>query len=183
MFDSAASVLTAKSGTRRRLCEAFAPARSVSKRFIIRAKSVAAVKSRSMLLILVIVVAAVAAGEYYSQTSSSSSSSNLVVNISIIGTPAAGTIDYYLPNNFTVRQGQQVTLAVLNTDDNTHGLVMRAFGVDTGKIPPGHTDRVTFVANQTGTFEFFEPPGYCTGGLGNVCNSIQHMTGNMTIVP
>jgi hypothetical protein len=59
---------------------------------------------------------------------------------------------------------------------------MRAFGVDTGKILPGHTDRVTFVANQTGTFEYFEPPGYCTGGYGNVCNSVQHMTGNMTVL-
>ena len=80
------------------------------------------------------------------------------MNIPIIGTPAAGTIDFYLPNNFTVREGQKVTLAILNTDDNTHGLVMKAFGVDTGKIPPGQTYRVTFVANQTGTFEFSEPP-------------------------
>jgi len=141
-------------------------------------------KSRSIVLILVIVVAALAAGEYYSQKSgSSSSSSGIQVNISIIGTPAAGTIDFYLPNNFTVREGQKVTLAILNTDDNTHGLVMKAFGVDTGKIPPGQTYRVTFVANQTGTFEFSEPPSYCTGGLGNVCNSIQHMTGNMTVTP
>ncbi len=140
-------------------------------------------KTRSILLVLVIVVAAVAAGEYYTQSFNSSSPSNPLVNIEIIGGPAAGTVDYYSPNNFTVREGQQVTLAILNTDDNTHGLVLRAFGVDTGKIPPGHTDRVTFVANQTGTFEFFEPPGYCTGGYGNVCNSIQHMTGNMTVLP
>ncbi|HVB96046.1 MAG TPA: cupredoxin domain-containing protein [Nitrososphaerales archaeon] len=141
-------------------------------------------KSRSILLILVIVGAAVAAGEYYAQTSSHSGSSpNPVVNIEIIGGPAAGTVDYYSPNNFTVSAGQQVTLAILNTDDNTHGLVIRAFGIDTGKIPPGQTDRVTFVANQTGTFEFFEPPGYCTGGYGNICNSIQHMTGNMTVLP
>ena len=145
--------------------------------------SAAGLKSRSILLILVIVGAAVAAGEYYQMSGSSSSSSSLLVNIEIIGTPAAGTIDYYSPNNFTVRQGQTVTLAILNTDDNTHGLVMRAFSVDTGKINPGHTDRVTFVANQTGTFEFFEPAGYCTGGLGNHCNSIQHMTGNMTVLP
>ena len=135
-------------------------------------------------MLLVIVGAALAGGEYYSLSSgSSSSSSNPLINIEIIGTPAAGTVDYYSPNNFTVREGQTVTLAVLNTDDNTHGLVIRAFGVDTGKIDPGHTDRVTFVANQTGTFEFFEPPGYCTGGIGNHCNSIQHMTGNMTVLP
>jgi plastocyanin len=141
-------------------------------------------KTRSIVVLLVIVVAALGVGEYYSQMSGSSSSSKgLLINITIIGTPAAGTVDYYSPSNFTVKEGQTVTLAVLNTDDNTHGLVIRAFGVDTGKIDPGQTDRVTFVANETGTFEYFEPAGYCTGGVGNICNSIQHMTGNMTVVP
>ena len=149
------------------------------------AASFIALKSRSLVLIAVIVVAVVASGEYYAQTVSSSDSSenSQTVNIQILGGVGAGTIDSYSPNIFTVKEGQHVTLAVLNTDDNTHGLVIRAFGVDTGLIRPGDTDRVSFVANQTGTFEFFEPPGYCTGGVGNVCNSVQHMTGNMTVVP
>jgi hypothetical protein len=69
-----------------------------------------------------------------------------------------------------------VTLSILSTDDNTDRLVIQAFGVNTGKIDPGVTDRVWFIANQTGTFEYYELPGYGTGGVGNVCNSIQHMT-------
>ncbi len=138
-------------------------------------------KLRSIVLIVVILVAAVAAGEYYAGTFGSTSSNSLTVNISILGGVGAGTVDAYSPNTFTVKEGQQVTLAVLNTDDNTHGLAIRAFGVDTGKILPGHTDRVTFVANQTGTFEYFEPPGYCGGGFDNHCNSVQKMIGNMTV--
>jgi heme/copper-type cytochrome/quinol oxidase subunit 2 len=105
------------------------------------------------------------------------------VNLQVLGGVGVPTIDSYSPDSFTVKMGQHVTLAVLNTDDNTHGLVIKAFGVDTGKILPGQTYRVSFVANQTGTFEFYEPAGYCTGGVGNVCNSIQHMTGNMTVTP
>jgi heme/copper-type cytochrome/quinol oxidase subunit 2 len=143
-------------------------------------------KTSSIVLIAVILVAAVGGLAYVERNVGSSSnggSNSVIENIAIEGGVGNGTVDEYSPNTFTVREGQNVTLAVLNTDDNTHGLVMRAFGVDTGKIPPGHTDRVWFIANQTGTFEFFEPPGYCTGGVGNVCNSVQHMTGNMTVTP
>jgi heme/copper-type cytochrome/quinol oxidase subunit 2 len=141
---------------------------------------------KSTIAIVAIVLVAAVVGELYASGSLSGKSSGpkpdaVQINISIIGGVGYPTIDTYSPNNFTVRLGQQVTLAILNTDDNTHGLVLKAFGVDTGKILPGHTDRVTFVANQTGTFEYYEPPGYCTGGYGNVCNSIQHMTGNMTV--
>jgi len=141
-------------------------------------------KSTSLVLVAVIAVALVA-GAYYAsaQNSSNSSATSITVNIQIVGGVGAGTVDTYSPDNFTVTEGQHVTLAVLNTDDNTHGLVIRPFGVDTGIILPGDTTRVNFVANQTGTFEFFEPPGYCTGGVGKVCNSAQQMTGNMTVIP
>jgi len=133
-------------------------------------------------LVALVAVAAVAAGVYLSGGGSNSGGSTLI-NIQILGGVGVGTVDQYSPNSFTVHQGEKVTLAVLNTDDNTHGLVITAFGVDTGKILPGQTDRVTFVANETGTFQYYEPPGYCTGGVGNVCNSVQHMIGNMTVAP
>ena len=141
-------------------------------------------KQRSLVLVAVVLVAAVAGGFYASQAASSSSSArSTTVDIQILGGVGTGTVDTYSPDNFTVAQGERVTLAVLNTDDNTHGLVITAFGVDTGKILPGDTARVSFIANQTGTFKFFEPPGYCTGGVGKVCNSLQHMIGNMTVEP
>lgn len=135
-----------------------------------------------MVLIAVIVVAVIAAGEYYAQTFSPGVNST-TVNIQILGGVGPGTVDIYSPDNFTVTQGEHVSLAILNTDDNTHGLAMKAFGIDTGVILPGQTARVNFVANQTGTFEFLEPPGYCTGGVGHVCNSVQHMWGYMTVSP
>jgi heme/copper-type cytochrome/quinol oxidase subunit 2 len=139
-------------------------------------------KTRTIAL-LVIVLVAVAGGEYYLQTyNAKSGPSSVSINITIYGGVGAGTTDRYAPDNITVRQGQQVTLAVLNTDDNTHGLVIDQFKVDTGIINGGQTARVTFIPNQTGTFSYYEPPGYCKGGFGNVCNSVQHMIGNMTVV-
>lgn len=135
-------------------------------------------------LIAVVAAAVLASGLYESGAFGSSTPSNSVtINITITGGVGGNTVDTYYPDTFTVRLGQNVTLAVDNTDDNTHGLVIKAFGVDTGKILPGDTDRVHFMANETGTFVYYEPPGYCTGGFGNVCNSIQHMIGNMTVSP
>jgi Cupredoxin-like domain len=137
-----------------------------------------------MALIALVVVAAVASGVYYSDNfGSGSSSKSTTVNIQIEGGVGPGTVDTYYPDNFSVTQGQNVTLVVLNTDDNTHGLVITQFGVNTGIILPDDTARVWFVANETGVFKFYEPPGYCKGGYGNVCNSVQHMWGYITINP
>jgi plastocyanin len=140
-------------------------------------------RTRTIALIVVVFIA-VAGGEYYLQSSRASSGpSPLTIDISIIGGVGVGTTDRYAPANFTVHQGQQVTLAVLNTDDNTHGLAIDAYKIDTGIILGGHTGRVTFVANQTGTYRYYEPPGYCKGGYGNTCNSVQDMIGYMTVSP
>jgi uncharacterized cupredoxin-like copper-binding protein len=106
--------------------------------------SFAALKIRSLLLVAVIVLAVVASGAYYAQTvtSSNSSVSALDVHIEILGGVGAGTVDTFSPDNFTVTRGQHVTLAVLNTDDNSHGLAIAQFSVDTGIIGPGYTARV-----------------------------------------
>ena len=134
-------------------------------------------------LAAVIIVAAVAGGYYVETHNASSATSSTTVDITIEGGVGPGTVDTYFPDNFTVKQGQHVTLAVLNTDDNTHGLVIDQFKVDTGIITSGDTARVSFVANQTGIFKYYEPPGYCKGGVGNVCNSQQDMVGYMTVTP
>jgi nitrous oxide reductase len=128
-------------------------------------------------------VAVGASAAYYSQIFGSSkvSSNSQTENMQIIGGVGVGTVDTYTPDNFTVKEGQNVTLVILNTDDNTHGLVLTQFGVNTGIIPPGDTQRVSFIANQTGIFKFYEPPGYCKGGFGGVCNSVQHMWGYVTV--
>ncbi len=114
-----------------------------------------------------------------SNVSSQSTSNSVEVNIQIVGD---GT-DYYVPANVTVKLGQVITFAVFNTDDNTHGLAIPAFNVDTGIIKHGITARVTFTADKVGTFPWDEPIGYCTGGNGNVCNSAQDLKGNLTVTP
>lgn len=120
----------------------------------------------------------VAASAFYLYSSRQSSNS-VEVNIQIVGD---GT-DYYVPANVTVRQGQVVTLVVFNTDDNTHGLAIPSLNVDTGIIKHGITARVTFTADKVGTFAWDEPPGYCTGGNGNICNSSQDLKGSLTVMP
>lgn len=143
-----------------------------------------ALKPTLIALAAIIVVAAVAGGYYVvSQSEAKSVPAATTVDITIEGGVGPGTVDTYYPDNFTVKEGQQVTLAVLNTDDNTHGLVIDQFKVDTGIIDSGNTARVAFVANQTGIFKYYEPPGYCKGGVGNVCNSQQDMVGYMTVGP
>ncbi len=111
--------------------------------------------------------------------SSSQSANSVEIGIQIVGD---GT-DYYVPANVVVRQGQVVTLAVFNTDDNTHGLAIPAYNITTGIIKHGITARITFTASKVGTFVFDEPPGYCTGGNGNACNSVQDLRGNLTVTP
>jgi hypothetical protein len=100
----------------------------------------------------------------------------------VVGGVGVGTVDTYVPANFTVTEGKNVTLVILNTDDNRHGIAIPEFGLKNTLIPPGDTIRVSFVANQTGTFEYSEPPGDCAGGYGGVCNSVQHMWGWITVV-
>ena len=131
------------------------------------------------LLAVGVVAVLVAASAYYLYSSGESSKNALEVNIQIVGD---GT-DYYVPANVTVRLGQVVTFSVFNSDDNTHGLAIPAFNVDTGIIKHGITAQVTFTANKVGTFPWDEPPRYCTGGNGNVCNSAQDLRGNLTVIP
>ncbi|HUI00099.1 MAG TPA: cupredoxin domain-containing protein [Nitrososphaerales archaeon] len=142
-------------------------------------------KARSWILVVVVAAALVGSSLFYSQSflAPPASGNSVKIDVQIIGGVGPGTTDTYDPDNFTVTQGDNVTLSVLNTDDNTHGLVITQFHVDTGIIPSGNTVIVSFIADKTGTFEFYEPPGYCTGGVGNVCNSVQKMTGNMTVIP
>jgi plastocyanin len=121
----------------------------------------------------------VAASAYYLYSSGQSASNSVEVNIEIVGDGK----DYYVPASVTVRQGQVVTFAVFNSDDNTHGLAIPAFNVDTGIIKKGITARFTFTADKLGTFPWNEPANYCTGGVGNVCNSAQDLKGNLTVTP
>jgi heme/copper-type cytochrome/quinol oxidase subunit 2 len=139
--------------------------------------------SKALALIAVIIVAVIASGAYLSGTFSSKTSSNTqTVDIQIIGGVGIGTVDTYVPANFTVTEGKNVTLAISNTDDNRHGIYIPQFDVKNTLIPPGDTVRVWFIANETGIFKYSEPQGDCAGGVGGVCNSVQHMWGWITVV-
>jgi uncharacterized cupredoxin-like copper-binding protein len=136
-------------------------------------------------LIAVLVVAVVASGLYLSGSfgSSKASANTQTVDLQIIGGVGIGTVDTYVPANFTVKEGDNVTLAISNTDDNTHGIAIPQFGLNNTIIPPGDTARVWFIPNQAGVFKYMEPPGDCKGGYGGVCNSVQHMWGWITVTP
>jgi heme/copper-type cytochrome/quinol oxidase subunit 2 len=139
---------------------------------------------KALALVAVIGIAVIASSVYLSGAFGSKSSGNAqTVDMQIIGGVGVGTVDTYVPANFTVTEGKNVTLTILNTDDNVHGIAIPSFGVKNTLISPGDTVRVWFIANQTGTFYYSEPPGDCKGGYGGVCNSVQHMWGWITVVP
>lgn len=92
------------------------------------------------------------------------------------GTTQNGAADAFSPRNFTVVEGQRVTLVFENNDDNAHELVIPLLGVDTNIVQGGSSTRVVFVPNQTGMFEYFEPQGVCGS-----CTGVQETSGNMTV--
>jgi uncharacterized cupredoxin-like copper-binding protein len=133
--------------------------------------------SRPVLLAAFIVAVLAVSAAYYISTVSGGSKNSVTVVIQVTnGTPQNGAADAFSPRNFTVVEGQQVTLVFENDDDNAHELVIPRFGVDTNIIQGGSSTRVVFVPNQTGVFEYFEPPGVCGS-----CTGVQETSGNMTV--
>jgi len=142
------------------------------------------VSSKTLLLVGVIVATYVVSISYYVQAYDADLALTNSVNIyiQIIGHTANST-DTFLPDNFSVVEGQHVTLVVSNGDVTTHGLSISKFNVGTGVIPAGGTVSVTFVPNLSGTFEVDEPSGDCGGAAGASCDSQQLATGSMTVSP
>lgn len=140
--------------------------------------------SKSLALVAVVVLAVIASGGYLSGMFGGANSCHncATVDVQIIGGVGVGTVDTFVPDNFTVTLGKNVTLAISNTDDNTHGIEIPQFGVKNTLILPGDTARIWFIANETGTFRYSEPAGDCKGGYEGVCNSVQHMWGFITVV-
>ncbi len=128
--------------------------------------------------VFVVAVLAVSAAYYASSVSGGSKDSVTVVIQVTNGTAQNGAADAFSPRNFTVVEGQHVTLVFENNDDNAHELVIPHFGVDTNVVEGGSSARVVFVPNQTGVFEYFEPPGVCGS-----CTGAQETSGNMTVIP
>jgi uncharacterized cupredoxin-like copper-binding protein len=62
------------------------------------------------------------------------------------------------PQNFTVMEGQKVTLVINNMDNSPHFLYISALGVNTEIIQSGQTATVSFVPNKVGVFPLWQPP-------------------------
>ena len=61
------------------------------------------------------------------------------------------------PANFTLVEGQHVTIRFENTDDGPHEFRIGALGVSTGIVNGGQTVGVSFVPNKVGTFTVVQP--------------------------
>lgn len=60
------------------------------------------------------------------------------------------------PSTITVNKGDDVKITFKNTD-GFHGLKIDEFGVTTGIIPAGGKATIEFIADKTGTFEYYCP--------------------------
>ncbi|TAL58269.1 MAG: hypothetical protein EPN86_00455 [Nanoarchaeota archaeon] len=53
-----------------------------------------------------------------------------------------------------IKKGDRVKL-ILTSAQGTHGFAMPAFNIDVGPISPGDTKTAEFVADQSGSFDYF----------------------------
>jgi heme/copper-type cytochrome/quinol oxidase subunit 2 len=81
------------------------------------------------------------------------------VNILTFGTTQNWALPGFRPQNFTVTEGEHVTIVLYNNGDVPHQLAIPQFNVTTGIVQAGQTVRVVFVPNKAGTFAYDEPTG------------------------
>jgi plastocyanin len=137
----------------------------------------------SLYAVIVVVVLVVLGSGYYLYTKSSSSSptsslyatptpkasptpSNIDISPTTTPTPSTssatkeftitGHADAFSPSQLTVNKGDIVKITFKPTD-TTHTFTLPDFNVDTGNVSSGQTKTVQFVANKSGSFQF-----YCT---------------------
>jgi nitrous-oxide reductase len=83
----------------------------------------------------------------------------------------------FTPEQFEVREGDQVTLTITNVEsirDMTHGFALPDHNLNMA-LPPGYTKSITFTAGKPGVYWF-----YCT----NFCSALHlEMRGRMVVQP
>ncbi|HEU5070974.1 MAG TPA: TAT-dependent nitrous-oxide reductase [Verrucomicrobiae bacterium] len=83
----------------------------------------------------------------------------------------------FMPEQFEVHQGDEVTLHLTNVEtvrDMTHGFALSRYGINVA-VDPGQTTETTFVANKLGTYWY-----YCTW----FCSALHlEMRGRMLVKP
>jgi hypothetical protein len=85
--------------------------------------------------------------------------------------------------NFTVKEGQLVTLVVDNKETSPHELLIPGFDVNTGMVQGGQTEGVSFVPDKTGTFGFGQFAEYCMAGREQASCPLVGLDGNITVLP
>src|SRR5690349_7947018 len=65
---------------------------------------------------------------------------------------------FFKPNSMTVNKGDTVRITVVNSG-GYHDFVIDEFNTRTNRLQAGETETITFVANKSGTFEY-----YCSVG-------------------
>lgn len=60
----------------------------------------------------------------------------------------------WYPTMLVVREGDTVELAIANPDNFAHQFELPAYNIKTRILNPGESDRVTFVADRVGVFEY-----------------------------
>jgi plastocyanin len=143
------------------------------------------VKRSVIFAVVIVVILAASAGYYISSVSQTGG--GVVINMEVTaGTPQNGGPDHFLPANFTVTEGQKVTIVFDNTDDGPHDFQIPALGVDTHIVEGGQTVRVVFTPDKVGTFAYDQPPGTCCfGGITyaqGCCTGAQETNGNVTVL-
>ena len=142
------------------------------------------VKRSIILAVVIVAILAVSAG-YYINSVSDNAANSVTIDMEVTsGTPQNGAPDHFLPANFTVTEGEHVTIVFDNTDDGPHELQIPALGVDTGIVQGGQTQRVTFVPEKVGTFAYSQPPYACVSQQNpdTSCTGAQETNGNVTVL-
>lgn len=125
----------------------------------------------AIVIAVIVAISAVAYFTVYDKPSPGYFSEQLTVQI---GRSASNATATYLPDNFTLSQGEHVSLVVQNTDNSAHGLAIPKFNQNTGEIAANGTATIAFVPNVVGNFTFDEPSTDCGGGT---CDAGQALTG------
>jgi len=144
--------------------------------------------SRTIWIIVIIVILAVVAAIEYSVGLGSGSGSGGAkeVDIQIIEDNPVLQIDHFYPAHIYVPMGENVSLAVLNTDDETRVFTLPQFNINL-TMASGTTQRITFHADKLGNFTFVSPvtppspvsqgrPGKCLQGFFNVIQNASLIT-------
>ncbi len=61
----------------------------------------------------------------------------------------------FTPSKISVNKGDHVVLSFKNEGTFSHNLTISELGLSTSTIASGQTDKLDFVANNTGTFAFY----------------------------